>query len=78
MTPIDLVDTSVTVAPFHFVNPFGLASGPSTENAIMIRRAFRAGWGWAITKTFQADKDMVCAYWAPLFSLPHALVCVGG
>eukprot|EP00708_Paratrimastix_pyriformis_P002030 GAFH01000768.1.p1 GENE.GAFH01000768.1~~GAFH01000768.1.p1 ORF type:complete len:988 (-),score=467.21 GAFH01000768.1:309-2951(-) len=59
MTPVDLVSTGIQVGPLRFVNPFGLASGPGTENAIMIKRAFKAGWGWAVTKTFQPDKDML-------------------
>jgi dihydropyrimidine dehydrogenase (NAD+) subunit PreA len=35
----------------HFPNPFLLASGPPTANGAMIIKAFKAGWGGAVTKT---------------------------
>ena len=35
----------------RFENPFILASGPPTENADMLRRAFEAGWSGAVVKT---------------------------
>ena len=34
-----------------FENPFVLASAPPTANAVMISRAFEAGWAGAVTKT---------------------------
>lgn len=34
----------------------GLASATPTTSAAMIRRAFEAGWGFALTKTFSLDK----------------------
>lgn len=55
-TPIDLVDISVEVCGLKFPNPFGLASAPPTTSSAMIRRAFEAGWGFALTKTFSLDK----------------------
>ncbi|XP_043554802.1 dihydropyrimidine dehydrogenase [NADP(+)]-like isoform X1 [Chiloscyllium plagiosum] len=58
-TPIDLVDISVEVAGLKFLNPFGLASAPPATNTAMIRRAFDAGWAFALTKTFSLDKDIV-------------------
>ncbi|XP_074118859.1 dihydropyrimidine dehydrogenase [NADP(+)] [Sminthopsis crassicaudata] len=58
-TPIDLVDISVEMAGLKFPNPFGLASAPPSTSASMIRRAFEAGWGFAVTKTFSLDKDIV-------------------
>ncbi|XP_051868320.1 dihydropyrimidine dehydrogenase [NADP(+)]-like isoform X3 [Pristis pectinata] len=58
-TPIDLVDISVEVAGLKFPNPFGLASAAPTTNSAMIRRAFKAGWAFALTKTFSLDKDIV-------------------
>lgn len=58
-TPIDLVDISVEVCGLKFPNPFGLASAPPTTSSAMIRRAFEAGWGFALTKTFSLDKDIV-------------------
>ncbi|XP_048832545.1 dihydropyrimidine dehydrogenase a, tandem duplicate 1 [Brienomyrus brachyistius] len=56
---IDTVDISVKVAGMLFPNPFGLASAPPTTSAPMIRRAFEEGWGFAVTKTFSLDKDLV-------------------
>ncbi|CAH0397772.1 unnamed protein product [Chilo suppressalis] len=57
--PIDDVDLSVEVCGIRFQNPFGLASAPPTTSAAMIRRAFQQGWGFAVTKTFGLDKDLV-------------------
>ncbi|NXX10517.1 DPYD dehydrogenase, partial [Podargus strigoides] len=58
-TPVDLVDISVEMAGLKFPNPFGLASATPTTSSSMIRRAFEAGWGFAVTKTFSLDKDIV-------------------
>eukprot|EP01113_Clastostelium_recurvatum_P006868 TRINITY_DN1314_c0_g1_i2.p1 TRINITY_DN1314_c0_g1~~TRINITY_DN1314_c0_g1_i2.p1 ORF type:complete len:1053 (-),score=261.29 TRINITY_DN1314_c0_g1_i2:46-3162(-) len=58
-TPIDLVDISVEFAGIKFPNPFGLASATPCTSASMIRRSFEAGWGFAVTKTFSLDKDLV-------------------
>ncbi|XP_038601220.1 dihydropyrimidine dehydrogenase [NADP(+)] [Tachyglossus aculeatus] len=58
-TPIDLVDISVEMAGLKFPNPFGLASATPATSASMIRRSFEAGWGFALTKTFSLDKDIV-------------------
>mmetsp|Transcript_11752 Transcript_11752/g.29694 ORF Transcript_11752/g.29694 Transcript_11752/m.29694 type:complete len:1041 (-) Transcript_11752:229-3351(-) len=58
-SPIDLVDISVDVCGIHFPNPFGLASATPCTSADMIRRAFEFGWGFAVTKTFSLDKDLV-------------------
>ncbi|XP_036739751.2 dihydropyrimidine dehydrogenase [NADP(+)] isoform X2 [Manis pentadactyla] len=58
-TPIDLVDISVEMAGLKFTNPFGLASATPATSTSMIRRAFEAGWGFALTKTFSLDKDIV-------------------
>ncbi|XP_053771780.1 dihydropyrimidine dehydrogenase [NADP(+)] isoform X2 [Desmodus rotundus] len=58
-TPVDLVDLSVEVAGLKFANPFGLASATPSTSAAMIRRAFEAGWAFALTKTFSLDKDIV-------------------
>ncbi|XP_021164406.2 dihydropyrimidine dehydrogenase [NADP(+)] isoform X2 [Fundulus heteroclitus] len=56
---IDQVDISVEVCGLKFPNPFGLASAPPTTTTAMIRRAFEQGWGFALTKTFGLDKDLV-------------------
>lgn len=55
-TPIDLVNLSVEMAGLKFPNPFGLASATPATSSPMIRRAFEAGWGFAVTKTFSLDK----------------------
>ncbi|TNN60412.1 Dihydropyrimidine dehydrogenase [NADP(+)] [Liparis tanakae] len=56
---IDQVDISVEVCGIKFPNPFGLASAPPTTSTAMIRRAFEQGWGFALTKTFGLNKDLV-------------------
>ena len=58
-TPVDLVDVGIEICGLRFENPFGLASAPPTTSSAMIRRAFDAGWGFAVTKTFALDKDNV-------------------
>lgn len=58
-TAIDSVDISIKVCGLTFPNPFGLASAPPTTTGSMIRRAFEAGWGFALTKSFGLDKDLV-------------------
>nr|XP_034189546.1 dihydropyrimidine dehydrogenase [NADP(+)] isoform X1 [Osmia lignaria] len=58
-TPIDDVDLSVKICGLKFENPFGLASAPPCTSSAMIRRAFEAGWSFAVTKTFSLDKDLV-------------------
>ncbi|KAJ6216118.1 hypothetical protein RDWZM_007275 [Blomia tropicalis] len=59
MTAIDLVDISIEMCGLKFPNPFGLASAPPTTSGPMIRRAFEAGWGFALTKTFSSNKELV-------------------
>ncbi|KAG7199458.1 hypothetical protein KM043_014084 [Ampulex compressa] len=56
---IDDVDLSVEMCGLKFENPFGLASAPPCTTSAMIRRAFEAGWAFAVTKTFSLDKDLV-------------------
>ncbi|XP_066584769.1 dihydropyrimidine dehydrogenase [NADP(+)] [Prorops nasuta] len=58
-SPIDEVDISVELCGLKFANPFGLASAPPTTTSAMLRRAFEAGWAFAVTKTFGLDKDLV-------------------
>lgn len=57
-TEVDQVDISIDVCGIKFPNPFGLASATPTTTAAMIKRAFEAGWGWAVTKTFGMDHDL--------------------
>merc|ERR1712226_420225 len=58
-TAIDEVDISVEVCGIKFPNPYGLASAPPATTCAMIRRGFEAGWGFAVTKTYGLDKDIV-------------------
>ena len=55
-TPIDKVDVSVEMCGLKFENPFGLASATPTTSSAMMRRAFEAGWSFAVTKTYSLDK----------------------
>jgi hypothetical protein len=55
-TPIDTVDLSVELCGLKFPNPFGLASATPCTSSPMLRRAFEAGWGFVVTKTFSLDK----------------------
>lgn len=71
-TPIDLVDISVEMAGLKFPNPFGLASATPATSSSMIRRAFEAGWGFAVTKTFSLDK--VRKYFNVYFTYNHFFV----
>jgi dihydropyrimidine dehydrogenase (NAD+) subunit PreA len=50
-----MANLSVDFAGMHFSNPFMLASAPPTRTAEMIKRAFAAGWGGAVTKTITPD-----------------------
>lgn len=58
-TDIDEVDISLELCGLKFENPFGLASAPPTTSSAMIRRAFEQGWGFAVTKTYSLEKDIV-------------------
>ena len=58
-TPVDLVDLSIEIVGLRFENPFGLASATPTTSSAMIRRAFEAGWSFAVTKTYALDKVRV-------------------
>jgi len=58
-TAIDLVDISTEFVGLRFKNPFGLASATPATSADMIRRSFEQGWGFAVTKTFSLNKDLV-------------------
>lgn len=50
----------VDFAGMRFPNPFILASAPPTRTAEMIKRAFAAGWGGAVTKSIALEpaKDL--------------------
>jgi dihydropyrimidine dehydrogenase (NADP+) len=58
-TPVDLVDVSVEFGGLKLENPFGLASATPTTSSAMMRRAFEAGWAFAVTKTYTLDKDII-------------------
>jgi len=46
-----MTNLNVDFVGMHFPNPFMLASAPPARTAEMIKRAFVAGWGGAVTKT---------------------------
>ncbi|MFO0792725.1 MAG: hypothetical protein U0586_01545 [Candidatus Brocadiaceae bacterium] len=46
-----MTNLSIVFSGMHFPNPFMLATTPPARNAGMIKRAFAAGWGGAVTKT---------------------------
>ncbi|MCP4580959.1 MAG: NAD-dependent dihydropyrimidine dehydrogenase subunit PreA [candidate division Zixibacteria bacterium] len=54
----DEVSLAVEFCGFKMPNPFILSSAPPTGTGDMIRVAFRAGWGGAVTKTIGMDKDI--------------------
>lgn len=49
-----MVDLSVKFAGIRSPNPFWLASGPPTNSAYQVSRAFEHGWGGAVWKTVGA------------------------
>lgn len=49
------VDLSIDFCGIKSPNPFWLASGPPTNSAYQVRRAFEAGWGGAVWKTLTHD-----------------------
>jgi dihydropyrimidine dehydrogenase (NAD+) subunit PreA len=50
-----MADLSIDFVGMHFSNPFMLASAPPTRTAKMMKRAFAAGWGGAVTKSIALD-----------------------
>lgn len=56
---VEDVDISIEYAGIKFRNPFGLASATPCTSTSMIRRAFEQDWGFAVTKTFGLDKDLI-------------------
>uniref|UniRef100_A0A7C3N8W1 Dihydroorotate dehydrogenase B (NAD(+)), catalytic subunit n=1 Tax=Candidatus Methanomethylicus mesodigestus TaxID=1867258 RepID=A0A7C3N8W1_9CREN len=52
-------DISVKFCGYEIENPFLLSSAPPTCTGEMIQRAFKAGWGGAVTKTIKPDKTPV-------------------
>jgi dihydropyrimidine dehydrogenase (NAD+) subunit PreA len=46
-----MIDLSVNLAGIRSPNPFWLSSGPPTNSAGQVLRAFEAGWGGAVWKT---------------------------
>jgi dihydropyrimidine dehydrogenase (NAD+) subunit PreA len=50
-----MADLSVEFLGMRFPNPLMLASAPPTRTAEMIKRAFAAGWGGAVTKSIALD-----------------------
>ncbi len=48
-------DLSSVICGIRSPNPFWLASAPPTNSAYQVKRAFAAGWGGAVWKTFDFD-----------------------
>src|SRR5213596_932488 len=48
---VHMPDISVNFCGVRSPNPFWLASGPPTNTAYQVMRAFDAGWGGAVWKT---------------------------
>jgi dihydropyrimidine dehydrogenase (NAD+) subunit PreA len=48
-------DLSISFCGVGAPNPFWLASGPPTNSAYQVRRAFEAGWGGAVWKTISHE-----------------------
>jgi dihydropyrimidine dehydrogenase (NAD+) subunit PreA len=53
------IDLSIDFCGVRAPNPFWLASAPPTNSEYQVRRAFEAGWGGAIWKTFGHDPPIV-------------------
>ena len=47
-----MADLSVSFCGIKAPNPFWLASAPPTDKAYNVERAFRAGWGGVVWKTW--------------------------
>ncbi len=69
MKIIKAVNLSVNFCGFEMINPFMLSSAPPTGAGEMIKRAFTAGWGGAVTKTLGLDKDIAANVTPRLTSL---------
>ncbi|MBD3232709.1 MAG: NAD-dependent dihydropyrimidine dehydrogenase subunit PreA [candidate division Zixibacteria bacterium] len=52
------VELNTTFCGIEIPNPFLLSSAPPTGTGDMIKEAFKAGWGGAVTKTLAMDKDI--------------------
>ncbi|MCQ2973096.1 MAG: FAD-dependent oxidoreductase [archaeon] len=57
-TEVDNVSLEVELDGNKYLNPFGLAASPPSGTYECIRRAFKAGFGWCVTKTINLDKDI--------------------
>lgn len=53
------MDTSTTFCGVRFPNPFILPSAQAVRTRTMIRRAFQAGWGGAVTQTISVDASSI-------------------
>ena len=59
MTNQGNIDLTVDFCGLRLPNPFLLASGPPTADAVRIKRAFVLGWGGAVTKTIPPDDMLI-------------------
>src|SRR4030067_709209 len=63
---------SVRFCGCEMANPFLLFSAPPTGTGEMIKQAFEAGWGGAVTKTLAHDRDLLANVTPRLASLSFA------
>ncbi len=63
------IDLKTNFCGFEMMNPFMLSSAPPTGTGEMIKRAFEAGWGGAVTKTLGHDRDLMANVTPRLASL---------
>jgi dihydropyrimidine dehydrogenase (NAD+) subunit PreA len=77
-----MVDLSVDFVGVKAPNPFWLASGPPTDGKIKIERAFRAGWGGAVWKTFSgagsAARDAAAVRYRALHGADRRVLALDG
>jgi len=58
-TEVDHVSLETEVAGMKFINPSGISSAPVSGTYECIRNCFKAGMGWAVTKTILLTKDVM-------------------
>ena len=68
-----MVDLCSEIAGIRSPNPFWLASGPPTNTADQVMRAFDAGWGGAVWKTVGQPVENVSSRYGGLFYKGHLI-----
>ena len=64
-----MADLNLGFCGLSFINPFILASAPSTDNHEMVARGFEAGWAGAVLKTTTLDTEEVSIAYPIMSSL---------